>query len=225
MPHGSLTLPARLHLLAWDTVTGEIAGAAPLVRAGALTELAQRGLLLDDDGIATPADMDALTDDPVLDGLLELVRESRPHRWRDWVTLHARVTADAVRQQLTADGYLAAERRRVLGVFPAADHVLRRADVVRALQEEARRTLAGPLTAVSAQEAAATALAAAADLPTLAAPADGDGREESYEGRVDQRFAERVGGRVEELAERSGAAGIVRELCAALRATAVAAEH
>ncbi|MFI1564877.1 GPP34 family phosphoprotein [Streptomyces sp. NPDC020490] len=222
MPHGSLTLPARLHLLAWDTATGEVAGTAPLVRAGALTELAQRGLLLDDDGIATPADMDALTDDPVLDGLLELVRESRPHRWRDWVTLHARVTADAVRQQLTADGYLAAERRRVLGVFPAADHVLRRADVVRALQEEARRTLAGPLTAVSAQEAAATALAAAADLPTLAAaadlptlaaPADGDGRVESYEGRV------------EELVERSGAAGIVRELCAALRAAAVAAGH
>ncbi|MER6629856.1 GPP34 family phosphoprotein [Streptomyces sp. NPDC000987] len=211
MPHGSLTLPARLHLLAWDTATGEAAGAAPLVRAGALAELAQRGLLLDDDGIATPADLDAFTDDPVLDGLLELVRESRPHRWRDWVTLHARVTADAVRQQLTADGYLGTERRRVLGVFPAADHVLRRADVVRALREEARRTLAGPLTAVSAREAAATALAAAAALPTPVAPAGGDGHAESCRRRV------------EELAERSGVAGIVRELCAALRTTAVAA--
>ncbi|WP_324790317.1 GOLPH3/VPS74 family protein [Streptomyces sp. H51] len=211
MPHGSLTLPARLHLLAWDTATGEAAGAAPLVRAGALTELAQRGLLLDDDGIATPADLDALTGDPVLDGLLELVRESRPHRWRDWVTLHARVTADAVRQQLTADGYLGTERRRVLGVFPAADHVLRRADVVEALREEARRTLAGPLTAVSAREAAATALAVAAALPTPVAPVGGDGHAESCRRRVD------------ELAERSGVAGIVRELCAALRTTAVAA--
>lgn len=82
MPNGSLSLPARLYLLAWDTTRNELAGTTHLVRAGALTELAQRGLLVDDDGIATPVDMDSGTGDAVLDGLLELVRESRPHRWR-----------------------------------------------------------------------------------------------------------------------------------------------
>ncbi|MCZ9342288.1 GPP34 family phosphoprotein, partial [Streptomyces sp. TRM76130] len=63
MPHGSLSPPARLFLLAGD--------AAPphrLVRAGALAELARCGLLVDDDGIVTPVDLDSRTGDPVLDG-------------------------------------------------------------------------------------------------------------------------------------------------------------
>lgn len=87
MPTGSLSLPARLYLLAWDTTKLKVTDAAHLphlVRAGALTELAQRGLLADVDGIATPTDPDAQTGDPVLDGLLELVEESRPHRWKTW---------------------------------------------------------------------------------------------------------------------------------------------
>ncbi|MGW2717089.1 GOLPH3/VPS74 family protein [Streptomyces sp. NPDC001492] len=195
MPNGPLSLPARLYLLAWDTDTGELTAAARLhhlVRAGALTELAQRGLLVDEDGIATPADMDSLTGDAVLDGLLELVRESRPHRWQAWVTLHARVTLDAVREQLTAGGCLRAERKRVLGVFPSVEHVLARADVVDALREEAREVLEGPVPVaeVSERDAAVVALAAAAELPTL----------------VRGKDRSRHHARVAELAERSGAA-------------------
>jgi hypothetical protein len=221
VPHGSLSLPARLYLLAWDTNRTEATGAARvhhLVRAGALTELAQRGLLTDEDGIATPADMDSLTGDAVLDGLLELVRESRPHRWQTWVTLHARVTLDAVREQLTAEEYLRARKKRVLGIFPSVEHVLEQAAVVDALQAEARQVLEGPVPVaeVSDRDAAVVALAAAAELRTL----------------VPGRDRKRHQARVEALTERSGAAApalrkvvsdVQAALIASLAAVAVAA--
>ncbi|MFF4501378.1 GPP34 family phosphoprotein [Streptomyces sp. NPDC001401] len=217
MPDGPLSLPARLYLLAWDTNTTEVTGAAGLphlVRAGALTELAQRGLLVDEDGIATPADMDSLTGDAALDGLLELVRESRPHRWRTWVTLHARVTLDAVREQLTAEGYLRAQKKRVLGVFPSVEHVLAQAAVVDALREEARQVLEGPVSVadVSGRDAAVVALAAAAELRTL----------------VPGKDRKRHHARVAELTERSGAAApalrkIVTEVQTAVTASLTAA--
>ena len=209
MPDGSLSLPARLYLLAWDTSKSEVTGAAQvpqLVRAGALTELAQRGLLLDDDDIATPVDLDASTGDPVLDGLLELVRESRPHRWRSWVTLHARVTLDAVREQLTAGGYLRARKKRALGLFPTVDHELARPAAVEALQEEARRILRGRADACSAGEAALGALAAAAELHTLGPHND---RHDTH---------------VEELIERSGpVAPVLRKVVHEVRGAVVAA--
>ncbi|MDH6454436.1 MULTISPECIES: GPP34 family phosphoprotein [unclassified Streptomyces] len=172
MPDAPLSLPAHLYLLAWDTSKSETTGAAQLpqlVRAGALIELARRGLLLDEDGIATPVDMDAESGDPVLDGLLELVRESRPHRWRGWVTPHTRITLDAVREHLTAGGQLRAHKRRALGLFPTVDYDLARPAAVQALQEQARQILRGPVPAVdvSERDAALFALAAAAELRTL----------------------------------------------------------
>ncbi|MFJ1968270.1 GPP34 family phosphoprotein [Streptomyces sp. NPDC087903] len=216
MSDGSLSLPARLCLLAWDTMGTEVSGAAripQLVRAGALTELAQRGLLTDEDGIATPVDLDSDTGDPVLDGLLELVRESRPHRWRTWVTLRARFTLDAVREQLTAGGYLRAEKRRVLGVFPTVEYVLERGVVVEALRARARDVLLGPVpvSEVSERDAAVVALAAAAEPRTLLPGRDRDVPEE----------------RVEALAGRCGAAvpvlrTVVREVRTAMAAASVA---
>jgi hypothetical protein len=211
VPVGPLSLPAHLYLLAWDTSKSEITGATQipqLVRAGALTELAQRGLLVDDDGIATPVDMDASTGDAVLDGLLELVRESRPHRWRSWVTLHTRITLDAVREQLAAGGWLRARKRRALGLFPTVEYDLARPAAVEALQEEARQILGGPVPAVdiSDRDAAVVALAAAAGLRTLLA------RKESHDTRV------------EELIERSGqAAPALRKVVHELRGAVAAA--
>ncbi|GAA2604782.1 MULTISPECIES: GOLPH3/VPS74 family protein [Streptomyces] len=217
MPHDPLSLPARLCLLAWDPARPGAADTARvhhLVRAGALTELAQRGLLTDDDGIATPVDLDSGAGDPVLDGLLELVRESLPHRWRTWVRLHARVTFDAVREQLVAEGCLRAEKKRVLGVFPSVEYALARAAVPRALREETRYVLEGPLPAaeVSERDAALAALVAAAGLGVPA----GDG----------------AGGRdrIAELTGRSGAAapglrkivGEVRDAVSAETAQAMA---
>jgi hypothetical protein len=177
VPDGSTSLPARLCLLAWDTTQPRLTDAtrlALLVRAGALTELAQRGLLIDVDGVAAPADPDAHTGDPVLDGLLELVEESRPRPWKSWVTLHAGVTLDAVRAQLAADGLLRAEKKRVLGLFPSAEYELERVAVAQALQEEARQVLMGPVPVadVSDRDAALVALAAAAGLRTVVTAAE-----------------------------------------------------
>ncbi|MEU9959609.1 GPP34 family phosphoprotein [Streptomyces sp. NPDC050982] len=194
MPDGSLSLPARLYLLAWDTTKLKVTDAAHLphiVRAGALTELAQRGLLADVDGIATPTDPDAQTGDPVLDGLLELVEESRPHRWKTWVGLRARVTLDAVRAQLAADGYLRAEKTRVLGVFPSVEYEIDRVAAVDALRQAAREVLEGPAPVgeVPEQDAALVALAAGAELRTL------------LSGKEQRQYKQRI----EDLAERSGA--------------------
>lgn len=194
MSTGSLSLPARLYLLAWDTTKLKVTDAAHLphiVRAGALTELAQRGLLADVDGIATPTDPDAQTGDPVLDGLLELVEESRPHRWKTWVGLRARVTLDAVRAQLAADGYLRAEKTRVLGLFPSVEYEIDRVAVVDALRAEAREVLEGPVPVeqVPERDAALVALAAGAELRTL------------LSGKEQRQYKQRI----EDLVERSGA--------------------
>ncbi|MFD5630714.1 MULTISPECIES: GPP34 family phosphoprotein [unclassified Streptomyces] len=195
MPDGSLSLPARLYLLSWDTAKLKVTGATHLhhlVRAGALTELAQRGLLSDVEGIATPVDPDAHTGDLVLDGLLELIEESRPRKWKAWVTLRARVTLDAVRAQLAAEGYLRAEKKRVLGLFPSVEYELERVSAVDALREDARRVLAGPesVADVSERDAAVVALAAAAELRTLVSGKDRKLHKD----------------RIEQLTERSGAA-------------------
>jgi Golgi phosphoprotein 3 GPP34 len=194
VPNGSLSLPARLYLLAWDTTKLKVTDAAHLphlVRAGALTELAQRGLLADVDGVATPTDPDGQTGDPVLDGLLELVEESRPHSWKTWVGLRARVTLDAVRAQLAADGYLRAEKTRVLGVFPSVEYEIDRVAAVDRLREEAREVLEGPapVEEVPERDAALVALAAGAELRTL------------LSGKEQRQYKQRI----EDLAEHSGA--------------------
>ncbi|MET7271915.1 GPP34 family phosphoprotein [Streptomyces flaveolus] len=190
MPNGSLSLPARLCLLAWDPARpggADTARLQHLVRAGALTELARRGLLTDDDGIATPVDLDSRAGDAVLDGLLDLVRESMPRRWRAWVRSYARVTFDAVREQLVADGYLRAEKKRVLGVFPSVDHVLARGAAAQALREETRAALDGPLPpgGLSERDAIVAALAATAELRALGPVGDRARRE----GRIEELTA------------------------------------
>ncbi|MBQ0825779.1 GPP34 family phosphoprotein [Streptomyces sp. RG38] len=181
------SVPARLSLLAWDDTApepGDTPGGHRLVRAGALADLARRGLLTDADGIATPADLDTRTGDIALDGLLDLVRESPPHRWRTWVRLYARVTYDAVREQLTAGGCLRAEKRRVLGVFPSVEHVLACPGVARALAEETRHVLDGPVpcAAVPERDAVVAVLAEAARLRVLGVSGDPVERRRRVEG-------------------------------------------
>ncbi|MEU4889583.1 MULTISPECIES: GOLPH3/VPS74 family protein [Streptomyces] len=137
----------------------------PLVRAGALTELARRGLLTDDGGVVTP-DLDARTDDPALDDLLELITESPPHGWRDWVTRHAGTTLDAVQAGLAEEGALRVVSRRWLGLLPPRDYALVDGEAARALRADARRVLHGrePVARVAPEDAALAVLAAAAGL-------------------------------------------------------------
>lgn len=171
VPHGSLTVPARLLLLAYDTGKDRVAGATDLhlaVRAAVLAELAERELVHEVDGIVTPV-LGARTGVPAADELMELIEESRPRKWRGWITHRARSTHDTVRRGLADDGYLRAERRRVLGVFPGTRYTLLRAGYVEVLRAEALGALTGtaPPDAVPRDDATLVVLAAAGHLRGL----------------------------------------------------------
>lgn len=130
------------------------------------------------------------------------------------MTLRARVTLDAVRAQLAAEGYLRAEKKRVLGLFPSVEYELERVSAVEALREEARTVLQGPVPVedVSDRDAALVALAAAAELRTLAS------------GKDRKLYKQRI----EELTDRSGAAApalkkVIQEVRTAIVVAATAA--
>lgn len=147
MHYGTLSLPARLFLLAWSPERNRFAGGPDLhlaVRAAALAELARRGLLHEADGTVTPVG-GSRTGDAVLDGLLDLVERSRPRGWRAWVTHRSGDTLTAVRDELTAHGYLRAGRRRAPGLFPVRYWQPERADHAERLRADALAVLRGPL--------------------------------------------------------------------------------
>ncbi|MBC9713602.1 GPP34 family phosphoprotein [Streptomyces sp. TRM66268-LWL] len=205
MAHGSLPLPVQLYLLAYDTTKPRLTATLQLpflVRAAALTELVQCGLLTERDGAVRVVD-DACTGDPVLDGVLELIAASRPRPWRAWVAVRSGATLDAVRRQLVLSGYLRGTRRRALGVFAYTEYELDRAGFVEDLRAELRWVLHGsePVDEVSVRDAALLSLAAAGGLRTVV----GAGERRTYRERIEQ------------LAERSAATdpaprAIVREV-------------
>jgi hypothetical protein len=193
MPYGSLSLPTRLYLLAWDTGRNRITGAPDLqlaVRACALAELAQRGLVSDVDGIVTPV-FGARTGEPVLDSLLELIEESRPRKWRGWITHKARDTRAVVRDELVSGGYLRAERTRVFGIFPSRRYELERAGYVEVLHAEALAVLHGPMPVSEVPEGDAALVVCAAT--------------GKLRGVVSGKDRRRYGDRLDELTDRSGA--------------------
>ncbi|MEU4895992.1 GPP34 family phosphoprotein [Streptomyces sp. NPDC044780] len=210
MPNGSLSLAASLYLLSYDPETGRPTGAhtALLVRAAALTELVQRGLLTDSDGSPCPV-ADALTGDQVLDRLLELIGESRPRSWQVWVGHHPRLTEHAVRDQMVAAGYVRQKGRRVLGLFPAKEYVLERPEQAAGMRDDAVRALHGgqPAADVSERDAALVTLAAAGELRTVVTATDAKVRKD----------------RILELGERCGGMGPVLEKAIAQVRTALAA--
>ncbi|WP_327351994.1 GOLPH3/VPS74 family protein [Streptomyces sp. NBC_01304] len=179
MPSGPLSLAAQLYLLAWDVPDETFPViAAPrltcaahlpyLVRAGALTELAQGGLLRDADGVAEPVPH-GRTGDVVLDGLLELMAASRPRSWQAWILVRAHATLEAVAAELVSAGYLRVRRRRLLGVFPYRQVELERPQFVEGLRAETLDVLgaARPVAEIAERDAALIALAAAGELNTL----------------------------------------------------------
>ncbi|ATL32098.1 GOLPH3/VPS74 family protein [Streptomyces formicae] len=198
MHHGTLSLPARLFLLAWNTHRGKITGAPDLhlaVRAGALAELAQRGVLFEEDRVVTPV-IGARTGDTALDALAELIEQSRPRTWRGWLTHRSRGTLSAVRDQLVAHGYLRTERGRVLGLFPARRYALERVGHVEVLHAEALAVLHGkqPVAEVPEEDAALVMCAATGKLRTIVTGKD----RRRYRDRIDE-LTERAGGASPEL--------------------------
>ncbi|MGW0531290.1 GOLPH3/VPS74 family protein [Streptomyces sp. NPDC003032] len=177
MHHSTLSLPARLFLLAWNTDRGKFTGGPDLhlaIRAGALAELAQRGLLVETGGGVVMPVVGARTGDTVLDALVDLVERSKPRKWRGWMTYRSRDTLAAVRDQLTAHGYLRMERRRILGLFPSRTWELERVGYAETLHAEALAALRGdrPVTEVAPSDAALVVCAATGKTRTLVSGKD-----------------------------------------------------
>ncbi|MFH8565966.1 GPP34 family phosphoprotein [Streptomyces sp. NPDC017988] len=177
MHHGTLSLPARIFLLAWDTDRGKFTGGPDLhlaVRTGALAELAQRRVLGEAGGVVVTPATGARTGDVVLDALLDLVERSKPRKWRGWMTYRSRTTLDAVRDQLAAEGHLREERRRVLGLFPSRRWVLERTGHAEALRTDALAVLRAqrPVTEVSPGDAALVVCAATGKVRTFVGTKD-----------------------------------------------------
>ncbi|MEV0122597.1 GPP34 family phosphoprotein [Streptomyces sp. NPDC050703] len=219
MHYGTLSLPARLFLLSWSPDRHRFTGGPDLhlaVRAGALAELAQRGLLHEAGGTLTPV-AGSRTGDAVLDGVLDLVERSRPRGWRGWVTHRSGATLTAVRDELTAHGHLRAGHRRALGIFPVRYWEPERADHAETLRAEALAVLRGPLpvTDVAQGDAALVVCAATGKVRPLVTGRDRRRHKDRLEALTD-----RGGGSSPEL--RSAMRGLRKALASAVAAAEAA---
>jgi hypothetical protein len=155
------SLPYRTYLMACDTDGGKLydrTRTAFLVHAAALTELALRGLAIDDHGFARVVRAGP-TGDVVLDGLLT---EMTAHRrsWKAWLRHHYKQTLAitehelAVAETITLAGRRFGGRRTVTVSDTAA---------VKTLQAEVASVLAGePAASAASPDLAALGLLAAA---------------------------------------------------------------
>ena len=162
------TLPGRIYLLAYPPDKDRVAHRSQLgllLRAAALTDLLQRGLLSDQHGRARS---DGLAPDglaPVLAAVLDRIAASRPRSWEHWVTADERGTARAVRDLLCEQGRLDLTEYRVLGLFPGRRAVPRDPAVRQQLATGVEAALAaGTAAEVEPWQAAVVSLAAAAEL-------------------------------------------------------------
>ncbi|CAM5295431.1 hypothetical protein SALBM135S_02851 [Streptomyces alboniger] len=215
MHYGTLSLPARLFLLAWSQDRGRFTGGPDLhlaVRAGALAELAQRGLLHDTGGTVTPV-AGSRTGDAVLDGLLDLIERSRPRKWRAWITHRSRDTFTAVRDELAAHGYLRTGRRRVLGLFPVRYWEPERPGYAETLRADTLAVLRGPrpVAEVDRSEAALVVCAATGKVR----PAFTGKERRRHKDRI-EALADHAGGASPEL--RSAMRGLRKALASAVAA-------
>ncbi|MDH6113841.1 hypothetical protein P3T36_005647 [Kitasatospora sp. MAP12-15] len=171
------TLPGKLYLLALNPEKGRPVGRADLgllLRAAALTDLLQRGLLLDVPGTGGPSVDGRAPQElsPVLTELLGRISESKPRSWGWWIRLRDRPAgtarpARAVRDELAAAGWIRLEEHRLLGLFPSTRISERDPRVRKALLAIVSTTLRGRLSQVEQADAALVALAGAAQLRTV----------------------------------------------------------
>jgi len=161
------SLPAQVYLLAYRPDRGRLAQRSDLglmLRAAALTELLQRGLLNDDRDKAAIGDPAPAGLDPLLAEVLEQVAASRPRRWEHWIKVGNRAAPRAVRDQLTEDGPLELTRHRVLGLFPTLRPALVDPAPHQRLLAEFTSALTDPLPRVEPWQAALVSLADAGRL-------------------------------------------------------------
>lgn len=136
-------LPAQLYLLAYDLGRQRFPQGSELglvVRAGALEELRLAGLIIDDGGKVRVPVPRQLTD-PILNGVLREISDSRPRSWQHWVSARESPTVRAVRDDLDSRRYIRVEHRRVLGIFPWTTVTPREPGIIQQLQRTVLTTL------------------------------------------------------------------------------------
>ncbi|WP_067480915.1 GOLPH3/VPS74 family protein [Actinomadura hibisca] len=160
------SLPARMFLLSYDLTKKRLSGRGELgylLRAAALTELYLDGRLVDERRRPRPG---TPGQDPY--GVLAEITESRPRSWQHWVRKGHRAMVTTVRAELVAGGWIREEQGRALGLFPVRRITVRDPRVVKTLWGGASSALHGrPVAHVNSYDAAAVALAAAAELKTV----------------------------------------------------------
>jgi hypothetical protein len=160
-------LTSKLYLLAYDTDKKRLTARSQfgaVMRAGALTELYLAGHLSEVDG--KPKATASRVTDPVLDGVLQEIAQSRPRSWAYWVGRGRRATFRAVQERLEDSRQITVEPYRILGIFPASRVTLRNPRLVPQVRDAVTRTLRGELPAnrVDPADAALAAIAAAGEL-------------------------------------------------------------
>ncbi|WP_329571549.1 GOLPH3/VPS74 family protein [Kitasatospora sp. NBC_01266] len=170
------TLPGRLYLLAFRPGTRQFSyhrHLGLLMRAAALTELLQRGLLVDDRGRPQPGRPAPPELDPVLATVLAQVAGQRrrrllgPRSWRGWIAADAGATERAVRDRLRDDGLVIVSDHRAPGLFPNRSRVRCDPHAHRQLVALVEAVLTDPLDTVEPRQAALVSLAAAGELDAV----------------------------------------------------------
>ncbi|MEV6304119.1 GPP34 family phosphoprotein [Actinoplanes sp. NPDC051861] len=160
------SLPQRVFLLAYDPEKGRFrvgTNLGAMVRAAALADLYLDGRLTDENGRPAAADRRPGID-LVLATVLEEVASSRPRKWQSWIGRGQRATVSAVREQLSAGGWIRVEPRRILGLFPTTRVTLRDPRVRKNLLGRVSGALRDPVGRVDLADAALVAIVAAGEL-------------------------------------------------------------
>ncbi|MBP2706383.1 GPP34 family phosphoprotein [Microbispora sp. RL4-1S] len=163
------SLPAQLYLLGYDSRKERVVTNHRfpyLLRAAALTELLFSGRIADDGGKVRVVNDEGLAD-PVLDGLLHQIAQSRPRPWKHWIGKDGRATVRAVRDEMETDRWIRVELRQPFLIFNRTHVRVRDPRVVKRLSALLGGALTGPMSRVGEREAALVALAAAGEIGTV----------------------------------------------------------
>jgi hypothetical protein len=169
IPH---SLPDRVYLATYDTQRKKLTRTSRLhhlLQTAALEELTLRGLIADRDGKVAVVGRET-SGDPVLDGVLAMIRRSaRPRPWKHWVNKQGTKTRNAVRDRLAAERVVRVERKKVLGLIPHDVVTVRDARPSKHLQETAARAVTGktPTTRLDPREVALAAITAIGEVDTV----------------------------------------------------------
>ncbi|WP_203884412.1 GOLPH3/VPS74 family protein [Planotetraspora kaengkrachanensis] len=163
------SLAAQLYLLNYDARKERVVTPMRfpyLLRAAALTDLLLSGRIADDKGKVRVVREDGLAD-PVLDGLLRQIAESRPRSWQHWISKDHHATVRAVRDELETERWVRVELNRPFLIFSRSFVRVRDTRVVKRLAARVSAALTDPLSRVDERDAALVALAAAGEVGTV----------------------------------------------------------